>query len=242
MRKASGLSFQVFVNILYMLLRHGGEHQLAIPLQHGRFCAGNVWLHFWPALGMLVSTTYLLCSSNPHKLAICTVLVPQILCLLLSTTYHLFMAQVKHYHAWLRIDVRFSDPAYLVPQMSTAFSPVVWPWDVLTCHAVLQSSVGMCVSVTMELQFLCRNRASSFQAFHALQICGVFGVMTISYFFPTWWGYHCQPLWGATVLTAYYGCAIAGLLVAAFAKSASARCALQPPGHAQPVVMLSRPL
>lgn len=47
--------------------------------------------------------------------------------------------------------------------------------------------------------------------------------MMVPYFFPTWWGYHCQPFWGAAVLTAYYGCAMAGLAVAAFAKSVSAR-------------------
>lgn len=59
----------------------------------------------------------------------------------------------------------------------------------------------------------------------SMQICGVFGVMMVPYFFSTWWGYHCQPFWGAAVLTAYYGCAMVGLTVAAFAKSVSARCA-----------------
>lgn len=69
-------------------------------------CAGNVWIHFWPAVILTSVAIYVLCSTHPHKLAFCTVLVPQILCLLLSTTYHLFMAQVQDYEAWLRIDVR----------------------------------------------------------------------------------------------------------------------------------------
>eukprot|EP00892_Ulva_mutabilis_P010760 jgi/Ulvmu1/8056/UM004_0293.1 len=125
---------------------------------HNESC--NVWLHFWPALALIAAVVYISLSSHPHKLAFCTVLVPQIVCLLLSTAYHLFMAQVKHYSAWLRID-----------------------------------------------------------------ICGVFGVMMVPYFITTWWGYHCQPFWGAAVLIMYYGCAFAGLLVAAFATSASARAA-----------------
>lgn len=71
------------------------------------FFAGNVWLHFWPALFLIAAVICICCSNSPDKLALCTVLVPQIVCLLLSTTYHLFMAQVKDYEAWLRIDVRF---------------------------------------------------------------------------------------------------------------------------------------
>ena len=44
---------------------------------------------------------------HPHRTAFFTVLVPELCCLLLSTSYHLFMAQVKHYDFWLRFDVRF---------------------------------------------------------------------------------------------------------------------------------------
>lgn len=43
---------------------------------------------------------------HPHKVAYFTVIVPEIICLLLSSAYHLFMAQVKHYDMWLKIDVR----------------------------------------------------------------------------------------------------------------------------------------
>jgi hypothetical protein len=42
---------------------------------------------------------------HPHKSAFFMVLVPELCCLLLSSAYHLFMAQVKHYDYWLKIDV-----------------------------------------------------------------------------------------------------------------------------------------
>ena len=43
---------------------------------------------------------------HPHRVAFFSVLVPELCCLLLSTAYHLFMAQVKHYEFWLKFDVR----------------------------------------------------------------------------------------------------------------------------------------
>lgn len=41
-----------------------------------------------------------------HSGAFLRMVVPALACLLLSTAYHLFMAQVKHYRFWLTADVR----------------------------------------------------------------------------------------------------------------------------------------
>ena len=67
---------------------------------------GNVWLHFAPALYVIVALIeWTRVKEHPHKAAFFTVLVPELCCLLLSTCYHLFMAQVKHYDFWLSFDV-----------------------------------------------------------------------------------------------------------------------------------------
>jgi predicted membrane channel-forming protein YqfA (hemolysin III family) len=76
--------------------------------------AGNVWLHFAPALYIAYAILqWAVANDHPHKLAFYTVLVPEMMCLLLSSAYHLFMAQVKHYDTWLKIDVRSNSSAGL---------------------------------------------------------------------------------------------------------------------------------
>jgi hypothetical protein len=69
--------------------------------------AGNIWLHFGPSIvlcGKLV--WWLLQFDRPHAAAHLRAVVSMLACLLLSSGYHLFLAQVKHYYQWLQADVR----------------------------------------------------------------------------------------------------------------------------------------
>lgn len=69
--------------------------------------AGNIWLHFLPCLVLLLFVIpQVVASQHVHWGAFLSVLVPEALCLLLSSAYHTFLAQVSHYFFWLRVDVR----------------------------------------------------------------------------------------------------------------------------------------
>lgn len=83
---------------------------------------GNVWAHFGPA--MLVAGAVLALLRSPetqHRAVFLTVLLPELLCLLLSSAYHLFMAQVKQYDFWLKVDVCGIFSLMMVP-----YFVVVW--------------------------------------------------------------------------------------------------------------------
>ena len=74
---------------------------------HNPHRAGNIWLHFAPSfVAWWVLLSWLMHLDAPHSDAFLRMVVPALACLLLSTAYHLFMAQVKHYRFWLTADVR----------------------------------------------------------------------------------------------------------------------------------------
>jgi predicted membrane channel-forming protein YqfA (hemolysin III family) len=76
--------------------------------------AGNIWLHLAPCLFLVcVMIPYIMRSSHDHAAAYFFVLLPEAVCLLLSSAYHTFMAQVKDYSLWLRVDVRSHETAVL---------------------------------------------------------------------------------------------------------------------------------
>jgi hypothetical protein len=69
--------------------------------------AGNVWLHFAPSIFLAGKLVWWLFHMDvPHAGAHLRAVASILACLLLSSGYHLFMAQVKHYYRWLKIDVR----------------------------------------------------------------------------------------------------------------------------------------
>jgi predicted membrane channel-forming protein YqfA (hemolysin III family) len=69
--------------------------------------AGNIWLHFGPSLLAWVGVVWWVTHPDePHAGEHYRILIPALVCLMLSTCYHMFMAQVRHYRIWLTLDVR----------------------------------------------------------------------------------------------------------------------------------------
>jgi predicted membrane channel-forming protein YqfA (hemolysin III family) len=68
--------------------------------------AGNIWAHLGPAVVVAIVMGRRLIRDEQHLAVHWSVLLPEFCCLMLSTTYHTFMAQITHYHAWLKADVR----------------------------------------------------------------------------------------------------------------------------------------
>jgi hypothetical protein len=69
-----------------------------------------------------------------------------------------------------------------------------------------------------------RNKAASHLEHHAVQVCGIFGVMMVPYFSAVVWGYQCQPFWQVGVPVVYYATAAIAAFSSTFAYSRMARC------------------
>jgi hypothetical protein len=68
------------------------------------------------------------------------------------------------------------------------------------------------------------NKAASHVEHHAVQVCGIFGVMMVPYFSAVVWGYQCQPFWQVAVPVVYYATAAIAAFSSTFAYSRMARC------------------